>query len=107
MTRISILYPDAPGARFDMGYYVEKHMPLSIGLLSRHRGFRGVAVEKGTGGATPESPPAYRAMCHFSFDSAADFLEAFLPHASVLQGDIANYTDIAPVVQFSEVVLAR
>ena len=107
MTRISILYPNVPGGRFDVAYYVEKHMPLSVGLLSAHAGFRGVSVEKGVLGATPESPPEYRAMCHFSFVSAADFLEAFLPNAARLQEDMPRYTDIAPVIQFSEVLLAR
>jgi hypothetical protein len=29
-------------------------------------------------------------------------LEAFLPHAELLQGDIAKYTDIEPIIQFSE-----
>jgi len=28
--KISILYPNKPGARFDMRYYVETHMPRSI-----------------------------------------------------------------------------
>ncbi len=42
MVRISILYPNSPGARFDWRYYVETHMPRSIDLLSAHPGFRGV-----------------------------------------------------------------
>ena len=107
MTRISILYPDTPGGRFDMAYYLEKHMPLSIRLLGRHPGYRSVSVERGVGGGAPESAPPFRALCHFSFASAADFLEAFLPNAAVLQGDMPNYTDIAPVIQFSEVVLGQ
>lgn len=34
MIKISILYPNNKGARFDMRYYVDTHMPLSIELLS-------------------------------------------------------------------------
>jgi hypothetical protein len=30
------------------------------------------------------------------------FTDAFLPHADELQGDIPNYTDIAPIIQVSE-----
>jgi hypothetical protein len=30
------------------------------------------------------------------------FTDAFLPNAAALQGDIPNYTDIAPVLQVSE-----
>ena len=107
MIRISILYPNNKGSRFDVSYYVETHMPMSIGLLSAHPGFKGVSVEHGLGGAVPGSAPAYIAMCHFLFDSIEDFLAAFMPNAEVLQGDMPNYTDIEPVIQFSEVLISR
>ena len=105
MVKISILYPNQPGVRFDFPYYVEKHMPRSIELLSTHPGYRGVSVEKGVAGATPGSEATYIGACHFLFESADDFIAAFVPHAEELQGDIANYTDAAPVVQFNEVLL--
>lgn len=107
MTKISILYPNNKGARFDMRYYVETHMPLSIELLSPHPGFKGVSVERGLGGAEPGTDPAYVAMCHFLFDSIEGFVSAFTPHAARLQGDMPNYTDIKPVIQVSEVLLSR
>ena len=107
MVRISILYPNTQGSRFDFAYYTRKHMPRSIELLSAHPGFRGVSVEKGMGGGEPGSPPAYTAMCHFLFQSAEDFMAAFLPHAPELQGDIPNYTNVAPVIQLNEVLISR
>lgn len=107
MIRISILYPNNKGSRFDVSYYVETHMPRSIELLSAHRGFNGVSVEHGLGGAVPGSEPTYVAMCHFLFNSVEDFLAAFMPHAEVLQGDMPNYTDIEPVIQFNEVLISR
>lgn len=82
-------------------------MPLSISLLSAHPGFKGVSVERGLSGVTPGSAPAYIAMCHFFFDSIEDFLAAFMPNASALQGDMTNYTDIEPVIQFNEVLISR
>lgn len=106
MTKISILYPHTPGARFDFGYYVQRHMPRSIALLSSHPGFRAVSVERGVGGAQPGSPPAYVAACFFSFDSAESFMAAFMPHAAELQGDMPNYTDITPQIQINEVLIA-
>jgi uncharacterized protein (TIGR02118 family) len=106
-TRISILYPRVAGMRFDFDYYMAKHMPRSIELLGRHPGFRGVSVERGVGGVEPGAEPAYAAMCHFTFDSLASFLEAFIPHAPELQADIARYTDTVPLIQFSEVLLHR
>jgi len=105
--KISILYPNNKGARFDLRYYIDKHMPMSIELLSAHPGFRGVSVEHGLGGAVPGTDAAFIAMCHFLFDSAENFMAAFMPHAAALQGDMPNYTDIEPVIQVNEVLISR
>lgn len=78
-------------------------MPLSVRLLSAHPGFQGVSVERGISGAGPGTDPAYLALCHFAFQSVETFMEAFAPHAARLQSDMANYTDIEPVIQVSEV----
>jgi uncharacterized protein (TIGR02118 family) len=107
MVKISILYPNKPGARFNFDYYTQKHMPRSIGLLSGHAGFKGVSVERGVGGAAPRSAPAYLAMCHYHFTSAEAFMQAFMPNAPELQGDIPNYTDIEPIIQINEVLIAK
>lgn len=107
MVRISILYPNKKGARFDFSYYVETHMPMSINLLSAHKAFKGVSVEQGLGGAVPDSQPAYIAMCHFLFETIEGFQEAFTTHASLLQGDMPNYTDIDPVIQFNEILISK
>ena len=82
-------------------------MPMSIRLLRTHSGFRGAMVEQGLAGPTPGTPPAFTAMCHFLFASIQDFLAAFQPHAEVLQGDIPNYTDFTPLIQFNEVLITR
>jgi uncharacterized protein (TIGR02118 family) len=105
MIKVSILYPNVVGSRFDLGYYTKKHMPRSIQLLSAHPGFRGVSVERGMSG-TPGEPASYQAMTHFSFDSVDSFIAAFMPHAEELQGDIPNYTDVTPVIQFNEVLIS-
>ena len=107
MVRVSILYPNEKGSWFDMAYYVEKHMPRSIDLLSAHPGFKEVSVEKGLAGAAPDSEPAYVAMCHFLFESTEAFMAAFLPHAAELQGDMPNYTDVTPVIQVNEVLISK
>jgi uncharacterized protein (TIGR02118 family) len=107
MKKISILYPNKPDGRFDFDFYVEVHMPRSIELLSSHTGFRSVSVEKGIATANAEEPVPYLAMCHYEFDSVESFIEAFTPHAAELQGDMVNYTDIVPVIQFNEVLIAK
>jgi uncharacterized protein (TIGR02118 family) len=107
MIRISVLYPNHKDSRFDISYYAKTHMPMSIELLGAHPGYRGVSVEHGLGGVVPGSAPAYIAMSHFLFDSVENFLAAFVPNAAALQGDIPNYTDIEPVIQFSEVLISQ
>ena len=107
MVRISIFYPNKPDGRFDMAYYLETHMPASIERLSAGKGYQGVSVERGIGGGAPDAPPTYVAMCHYLFDTVADFMAAFGAHAAFLQGDMPNYTDIEPVIQLSELVISR
>ena len=109
MIKISILYPN--NGKFDMDYYLDTHMPLSIERLSAGKGYRGVSVERGVSGlvpgSTPGSAPGFVALCHYLFDSVEDFMAAFLPHAAELQGDMPNYTGIEPIIQFSEVAISR
>ena len=107
MIKICILYPNRTNARFDMSYYVNKHMPLSIKLLSAYPGFKGVSVERGLGGAVPGADAAFVAMCYFLFDSLENFTAAFAPNAAVLQGDMPNYTDLEPVIQVNELLISR
>ena len=82
-------------------------MPMSIELLSVHPGFKGVSVEHGLNGVSPGIDATYIAMCHFLFDSVEDFMDAFTPHAAVLQGDMLNYTDIEPVIQVNEILISQ
>ena len=103
MVKISIFYPHTADATFDMEYYLRTHMPMSLGLLSKHPGFIALSVERGVAAPLSGFPPQYVAMCQYTFTTAEDFVAAFMPHAEVLQRDIAKYTTIAPVVQFSVV----
>lgn len=107
MVKICILYPNTQGARFDLAYYVQTHMPMSIDLLSQHPGFQGVSVEHGLAGGVPGTEAAYIAMCHFQFDRVESFMDAFTPHAAKLQADMPNYTNIEPVIQVNNVLISR
>ena len=62
-------------------------------------------VDKGIAGGMPGTPPTYVGMCHIFCDSVEAFQTAFGPHAKEILGDIKNYTDLAPVMQISEVVV--
>lgn len=105
MITVTFLYPNQEGGRFDMEYYLNTHMPMSIEKLSP--ALKSVSVEQGVSGGAPGTKPTYLALCHLTFDSIEAFLAALQPHAEALQGDIPNYTDIEPVMQFSEVKISR
>jgi uncharacterized protein (TIGR02118 family) len=105
MITVSVLYPRTDGGRFDFDYYVRTHMPMSIRLLGD--AVVAVSVERGLAGTEPGAPPAYVALCHFTCATREAFEGAFLPNAAELQGDMPNYTDIVPIIQFNEVCLTK
>ena len=90
-----------------MDYYLRTHMPMSLARLRTHPGFIALSVDRGVAAPGSDVPPPYVAMCHYTFQTADDFVAAFSPHALELQNDITKYTTIAPVVQFSAVELTE
>lgn len=102
MIKVSVLYPNSPGATFDMAYYTSKHMAL---VQKRVTTCKGIAAEKGIAGGAPGSPPTYIAIGHLLFDSVEAFQSGFNPHAAEILGDIPNYTNTQPVIQISEITL--
>jgi uncharacterized protein (TIGR02118 family) len=102
MIKVSVLYPNSPGARFDMAYYTTKHMPMVQKKVST---CKGIAAEQGVGGGAPGSSPTYIAIGHLLFDSVEAFQSGFGPVAPEIMADIPNYTNTQPVVQVSEVTL--
>lgn len=101
MIKVSVFYPKSDTSSFDMDYYCNSHIPMvqeKVGAALKK-----VAVEGGLGGGTPDSPPPYAAMGHLYFDTVEDFQSSFGPHAAAIMADVPNYTDVAPVVQVSDV----
>jgi uncharacterized protein (TIGR02118 family) len=97
------MYPNSPGARFDHEYYRDKHMPLLKARMGDH--CKSYTVDKGLAGGAPGTKATYVAMCHIFCDSIEAFQAGFGPHAAEIMADIPNYTDQAPTVQISEVVV--
>ena len=102
MIRVTALYPYGEGARFDIDYYRNKHVPMVAKTLGA--ACKGIAVERGIAGRAPGSPPPYVAVAHMLFESMDTFRTAFGPHAATLSADAPNYTDIKPEMQISEVL---
>lgn len=105
MIKVSVMYPNTPGARFDHDYYRDTHMPMvkaRLGTACRY-----YTVDKGLAGDAPGEAPTYVGMCHIFCDSVEAFQAAFGPHADAIMADIPNYTDLTPVLQISEAVVER
>ena len=102
MIRLNIFYPNTPGSRFDMDYYLGKHMPMSKRLFGDV--LKEVTLEHGMAGVEPGSPPTYIMSCHMRFESIEAFMEIWARIGEQLGGDIPNYTDAAPLIQFSRIV---
>ncbi len=101
MFKATIMYPPTPSARFDMAYYIEKHMPMVKSKIGAS--CVGFTVEAGLAGGAPGSPAPYVAMGALLFESLEVFGAAMAEHGAEIMADIANYTDSQPVMQISEV----
>ena len=103
MVKVSVMYPNHEGTKFDMTYYINRHIPMVRQLLGS--ALRGVSVEQGISGEEPGSPAPYVAMGHLLFDSVEAFQTSFGPQAQAIMEDIPNYTNSVPIVEISEVKL--
>jgi uncharacterized protein (TIGR02118 family) len=101
MIRVSVLYPN-PG-KFDMDYYLTKHIVLVHKLLDA-MGLVRAEVDKGIGTAAPNAPAPYAAIGHLVFDSLENMQKALQKHDPTLAADVPNFTDIRPQFQISEIV---
>src|SRR5262249_2370648 len=102
MIKVSVMYPNKPGVRFDHDYYRDKHLPL----IKRRMGaaLKYYAIDKELT-ADVDAPAAYVAMCHLLCDSVEAYQSAFGPYAKEISGDIRNFTDQTPIKQISKVVI--
>jgi uncharacterized protein (TIGR02118 family) len=101
MIKVTVMYPKTEGSTFDMGYYLESHMPMVRRKLGA--ACTGTMVEHGLGGGQPGTAPTYAAIGSLMFDSVDAFQTAFAPHAAEILADIPNYTNVEPVIQISDI----
>ena len=94
MIRLSVLYPAGEGATFDHDYYKDSHVPLCL----RTWGLAGAEIDQGLDGP-------YVAAVHLQFESPEALQQAMANEGTgAIMADVANYTDIQPVMQTSEIV---
>jgi uncharacterized protein (TIGR02118 family) len=103
MIKVTVMYPNEEGKKFDMDYYVNKHIPMVADLLTPGGMIR-VELEKGISGTDPNSPPMYVAVGNLYFNTIDEVHAAFSTHGGAIMGDIPNYTDISPQFLIGEVI---
>jgi uncharacterized protein (TIGR02118 family) len=105
MIKVAILYPNGQGKTFDMDYYSTKHMPMAASLFGDS--LKAMAIDKGLASGTPDTPLPYLAIGYFYFETMSSCQNTMKAHSAKLRADVANYTNVKPVIQISEVQLAE
>ena len=94
MIKFSVFCPKTEGASFDFDYYRGTHVPMANSAW----GLSSAQIDKGVDGP-------YVAAVHFRFDSLEAMAAALSGEGSAqVTADVANYTNITPVVQISEIL---
>ena len=103
MIKVSVMYPNKPGMRFDHDYYRTKHLPLIKSRMGA--ALKCYTIDKGLADGEGKPLGAYVAMCHLLCDSVDEYQSSFGPHAQEIREDIPNFTDGTSIHQISEVVV--
>ena len=102
MYKVSVMYPNQEGARFDLNYYQTTHMDLVKQNLKPF-GLIKADVDKGISGGGDQAAP-YICIGNLYFESRDGYDKGILEAGPILRGDISNFTDITPVRQISEML---
>ena len=102
MFKVSVMYPNQEGARFDIDYYRTKHMEL----VRRHLkpfGLVKTGVDKGVSGGG-NAPAPYICVGLLYFETPEGYEKGIAQCGPILRGDIPNFTTLKPVRLISEVL---
>ncbi|MFZ6010674.1 MAG: EthD family reductase [Bacteroidota bacterium] len=102
LIKVAVMYPFSEGAIFNMEYYETKHMPMVAKFLGSN--MVKYTIDKGVASGIPNQPLPYVAIGTFYVKSLNDYQTAIAPNRDMIRADLANYTNIAPVILVSEIV---
>lgn len=100
MFRISVLYPNTAGAKFDHEYYRHTHCTMVEDLL-REYGCLRVEIDKGLAGGNG-APAPFVAVGHIIVDTLEGFQKGMAKHGKQMTDDIPNYTNTTPTILVSQ-----
>ncbi len=102
MIKVIVSYPNQAGARFDLDYYLTKHMPLVARKLGG--ALKGWSAEQGIGSGAPGTPAEFMIQATLTMESVEAFQSAMASSGAEIMGDIKNYTDIQPHIQVNQIL---
>jgi len=102
MFKVSVMYPNEEGAKFDHDYYCTTHMELVQKHLKAF-GLIKTGVDKGVSGGG-DLPAPYTCIGHLYFESQDAYDQGIAEAGSILRGDLPNFTTITPIRQISEIL---
>jgi uncharacterized protein (TIGR02118 family) len=103
MIRVTVSYPTTPGGRFDLDYYMKKHMPMVQERLQKF-GMSSYSVSKGLAGGAPGSSAEFMITALIHVDTMEHVQAGMAAESATIMADIPNYTDIQPRIQIDEVL---
>jgi uncharacterized protein (TIGR02118 family) len=104
MIRLQAFYPSTKDGYFDHDYYVNRHAPVVHSLLDP-LGLVGFEVSRGLESMEGDEAP-YTCVVTATFESREAMDKGFSgERRERLLNDIPNFTDVAPIIQVSEVLL--
>ncbi|MGC9270520.1 EthD family reductase [Acidiphilium sp.] len=101
MIAITVLYPKTDVSTFDTDYYHANHMKMVQDLWGP-MGLHSARVFHGTNGPDG-SAPSFAVIAVLEFESMAAFGAAAAAHGGPIMGDIKNFTNVQPILQFNEI----
>jgi uncharacterized protein (TIGR02118 family) len=102
MIKVIVSYPNQAGARFDLDYYLTKHMPLVAEKLGG--ALKGWSAEQGIGSGAPGAAAEFMIQATLTLETVEAFQAAMASVGPAIMADIKNYTDIQPHIQLNKIL---
>lgn len=100
MIKVSVFYPRQNGAKFDLNYCTNTHLPLLRQKFGN--ACKGIVIDRGVRGVTPQAPAPFVVIANMLFENVEAFQNVFRPNAAEISSDITKFTNIQPIIQVSE-----
>jgi uncharacterized protein (TIGR02118 family) len=102
MIKVIVSYPNQTGARFDLDYYLTRHMPMVAEKLGG--ALKGWSAEQGIGSGAPGAAAEFMIQATLTLETVEAFQAAMAISGPAIMADIKNYTDIQPHIQVNRIL---